>query len=187
MTALLVAAAIVRRGDHVLVAERPLSSASYPGHWEFPGGKLEPGESVAEAAVRELAEELGVVVRASALHSCGVFAAPGRTIVLSAVEAELDDGEEPAPLLGQRLAWTRPEDLAHLRMPPADAPILAALLGDAAGEPPSRSWADSRAGLWRCRTGPSYLELDTSSPPAGYRLDDLGGALLLRRRDAGLR
>jgi len=61
-----VAAAILHRGDgKVLLAQR-LPGTPYPGYWEFPGGKLEPGESARDALLRELEEELGIVVTRAA-------------------------------------------------------------------------------------------------------------------------
>ncbi|MBB4212068.1 8-oxo-dGTP diphosphatase [Rhodothalassium salexigens DSM 2132] len=124
---LVAAAALVDADGRVLIAERPQGKAM-AGLWEFPGGKVEPGEIPEAALARELAEELGIEV------------APACFTPLSFASHSYDDFHLLMPLyLAYRwegavralhhadLAWARPRDLARYPMPPADAPLLAAL------------------------------------------------------------
>ena len=109
-----VVAAVIRRGGKVLLASRPADKP--PAGWEFPGGKLEPGESVGEALVRELAEELAVRVVPGKL----LAVVPAGRVVLNFVSAELPEGEEPRPCERQECFWVEvtPEPPAELL--PAD-------------------------------------------------------------------
>lgn len=95
-----VAAAVIRRGNRVLLASRP--SDKPPVGWEFPGGKVEPGETPDRAVVRELAEELGVHVRPG---GCLASLRNGR-ILLHFIAAELPENEVPFPREGQECFWT---------------------------------------------------------------------------------
>ncbi|MEU3016231.1 MULTISPECIES: (deoxy)nucleoside triphosphate pyrophosphohydrolase [unclassified Nocardiopsis] len=128
-TLIVVGAAIIRDG-RVLAAQRA-EPASLRGLWEFPGGKVEPGETPGRALVRECREELGVTVRAGAQIGSDVpFPAPsaGRTrpAVLRLLRAELLDGE-PRALEHAEVRWVAAEGLAELDWMPADIPFLAAL------------------------------------------------------------
>ena len=96
-----VVAAVIRRGDMVLLASRPAEKP--PAGWEFPGGKVEAGETLADAVIRELAEELGVRVLPG---ECLGSSANGR-IVLNFVAAELPEGEVPTPREGQECFWVK--------------------------------------------------------------------------------
>jgi mutator protein MutT len=101
------------------------------GLWEFPGGKVEPGESEPEALARELREELAVECRIGACLGLGtapLSAASGlqehlRTIHLSVYLAELVDGE-PMPIEHDQLRWLGPEELESVTWAPADIPLL---------------------------------------------------------------
>ncbi len=121
----MVACAILVDADgRVLVAERP-KGREMAGLWEFPGGKVEPGESPEAALVRELAEELGIATATSCLAPCG-FAShpyPAFHLLLLAFAIRKWQGR-PAPREGQRLRWLRLNDLFGLAMPPADRPLL---------------------------------------------------------------
>ena len=105
-----VAAAVIRRGGKVLLASRPADKP--PAGWEFPGGKLEPGESVAEALVRELAEELDIRVVPGDL----LAVVPAGKVVLNFMAAELPEGGEPRPCEHQQCFWidVTPEPPAEL-------------------------------------------------------------------------
>ena len=94
-----VVAAVIRRGDKVLLASRPADKP--PAGWEFPGGKVEPGETLGAAVIRELAEELGVRVMPGA--ELGTL----RTdrIVLHFISAEMPDSEKPVPREHQQFFW----------------------------------------------------------------------------------
>ncbi len=118
------AVALIGPDGRVLLAQRP-EGKSLAGLWEFPGGKVEVGESPESALIRELREELGIETKASCL-------AP-----LTFASHSYDDFHLLMPLFacrrwegiatgceGQRLAWVRPEKLRDYPMPPADLPLI---------------------------------------------------------------
>ena len=125
---LVVAAALVDADGRVLVAQRP-EDKQRAGLWEFPGGKVDPGERPEAALIRELREELSIEVREPCL-------AP-----LTFASHAYDDFHLLMPLYicrrwegfvvsreGQALKWLRPGALRDLPMPPADAPLIPALI-----------------------------------------------------------
>jgi 8-oxo-dGTP diphosphatase len=118
-----VAAALTQPDGRVLMQQRPVGKA-HAGLWEFPGGKVEPGEAPAAALARELAEELGIVVDAADAVPLA-FAADVR-IVLLLYRVTRWTGE-PRAIEGDALVWDVPERLAQLAMPPLDVPLVAAL------------------------------------------------------------
>ena len=122
MAALHVVAAVLRdaRG-RVLLARRP-SGKPHAGLWEFPGGKLEPGEDALAALSRELDEELGIEV----LAARPLLAIPHGDIVLDVWEVPAFDGV-PRACEAQALAWIDPARIDPSTMPPADRPALTAL------------------------------------------------------------
>jgi 8-oxo-dGTP diphosphatase len=122
---LMVACAVLVDPDgRVLVADRP-AGRDMAGLWEFPGGKLEPGEPPEAALVRELREELGIETSTSCLAPCGfashAYAAVHLLLLAFAIRQW---SGVPAPREGQRLQWVRVNDLFRLAMPPADRPLL---------------------------------------------------------------
>ena len=125
---LVVAAALVDADGRILVSQRP-PGRSLAGLWEFPGGKLEPGERPEQALVRELAEELGLVVGEACLTplSFASHAYPAMHLLMPLFLCRrwkgIAQGRE-----GQALRWLRPRDLAGLPMPPADAPLIPTLI-----------------------------------------------------------
>jgi 8-oxo-dGTP diphosphatase len=120
---IVVGAAIVVDG-RLLGCERA-EPPEVAGRWEFPGGKVEPGETEEEALVRECAEELGVRVRVGERIGGDIPLAHGRA-VLRVWFAELLDGE-PYPLEHASLRWLGPDELNDVPWLPADAPIVAEL------------------------------------------------------------
>lgn len=120
------AVALIEEG-RVLLAERP-AGKSLAGLWEFPGGKLEPGESPEAALVRELEEELGIHVREDALEPLA-FASHGYDSfhLLMPLYACRSWSGEPIPREGQRFAWASAQEIDKYPMPPADIPLLPAL------------------------------------------------------------
>lgn len=123
-----VAVALCGADGLVLMARRPLDK-QHGGLWEFPGGKVEEGESPKDAAVREMAEELGVVLAPDALEPVG-FAegqAGGRIYLLLLYRCAVWQGA-PQRLEAEELGWFMPEAIPGLDMPPLDYPLARALL-----------------------------------------------------------
>jgi 8-oxo-dGTP diphosphatase len=119
---IIVAAAVITRADGAVLIARRRPERSHGGLWEFPGGKLEPGESAADCLVRELAEELGLLVEVGGYLATG-YDGPielrGYRARIVAGELRLSDHDA--------LAWALPVELVRYPMPPADLPIAAAL------------------------------------------------------------
>jgi len=126
MTAVVVAAAVIRRGDSFLVTRRQ-PGVHLAGCWEFPGGKCEPGETLAGCLIRELGEELGVGARIADEIFSTAHDYPDRRVELHFLRCELEG--EPTPLLGQEMRWVARADLATLEFPPADAELIRMLTG----------------------------------------------------------
>ena len=124
-TLLVVAAALYHRDGRILIAERP-AGKHMAGRWEFPGGKVAPGESEQDALTRELEEELGVEVTASRPLMRLKHSYDDRDVELSLWIVEGFRGE-PQGLDGQRLKWVRPEQLAEEDILEADLPFVEAL------------------------------------------------------------
>lgn len=121
-----VVCAVIRREDGRILIARRLPSQPLGGLWEFPGGKLEAGESEASGLARELEEELGIRPR-RAVHWMDVRHANDEgELVLHVWRVSAWEGE-PQGRLGQPLAWLAPQELAGRAMPDANAPIVRAL------------------------------------------------------------
>lgn len=125
---LVVAVALVDGDGRVLVAERP-PGKQLAGLWEFPGGKLEPGERPEETLIRELAEELGIRVEEACLAPLTFASYPYEDfhLLMPLYVCRRWEGT-PRSLEGQALRWVRPRDLRDLAMPPADAPLIPFLI-----------------------------------------------------------
>jgi 8-oxo-dGTP diphosphatase len=121
---LVVAAALVDGAGRVLVAQRP-QGKSLAGLWEYPGGKVEAGETPEAALVRELAEELAISVDEAALQPIGFVshAYPAFHLLMLLYGCRQWQGV-PRGDQGQPLQWVAAADLAQLAMPPADLPLL---------------------------------------------------------------
>ncbi|MEH6632586.1 MAG: 8-oxo-dGTP diphosphatase MutT [Halopseudomonas aestusnigri] len=124
---LVAAAALIDSDGRVLLAQRP-EGKSMAGLWEFPGGKVEPGETPEQALVRELKEELGIDTRSSCLapiafasHSYDDF-----HLLMPLFACRIWEGNVTA-LERQKFAWVRPVRLRDYDMPPADEPLVALL------------------------------------------------------------
>ena len=121
----LVAACVLLDGDgRILIAKRP-EGRSLAGLWEFPGGKVEPGESPEHAVIRELAEELGIDIAAAVLapltfasHAYDDFHLLMPLYICRRWEGDVIARE------GQKLAWVRANRLRDYPMPPADIPLI---------------------------------------------------------------
>lgn len=125
---LVVAAALVDPDGRVLVSRRP-EGKSLAGLWEFPGGKVEPGEGPETALIRELAEELGIEVEATCLAplTFASHAYPDMHLLMPLFVCRRWQGFVQ-PREGQALRWLRAADLRGLEMPPADAPLIPPLV-----------------------------------------------------------
>lgn len=120
-----VAAAVIRAVDgRVLIAKRPLDKHQ-GGLWEFPGGKVEAGESVEAALARELAEELGITVTAAQPLIQVRHDYPDKQVLLDVWQVLAFSGE-PHGAEGQPLAWVEPAQLPGYSFPAANRPIVAA-------------------------------------------------------------
>lgn len=126
---LVAACALIDADGRVLLAERPAGKAM-AGSWEFPGGKVETGEVPEDALIRELGEELGITVREACLAPL-TFAShryPEFHLLMPLYVCRRWEGIA-TPREGQRLAWVRPNRLRDYPMPPADAPLVAHVMG----------------------------------------------------------
>ena len=121
---LVVAVALVDVDGRVLVSERP-AGKQLAGLWEFPGGKIEPGERPEETLIRELAEELGIQVEEPCLAplTFASHAYPDFHLLMPLYVCRRWSGT-PRSMEGQALKWVRPKALRDLAMPPADAPLI---------------------------------------------------------------
>jgi len=121
---LVVAAALVDPDGRVLMAQRP-EGKSMAGLWEFPGGKIENGERPEDALIRELREELGIVVKEACLapftfasHTYGAF-----HLLMPLYICRRWEGT-PEPRHHATLKWVRPKDMKDYPMPAADLPLI---------------------------------------------------------------
>ena len=124
-----VVCAVIERNGHVLVAQRPPHKL-LPLKWEFPGGKVEPGEPPATAIVREIREELGCEVRIT--RALPPFIHDYKTVVIEMIPCVCDlapDSAEPHPHEHVALAWVPPTELHRYDLAAADWPVVTALSG----------------------------------------------------------
>jgi len=126
-----VAAVISDEEGRVLLARRP-EGTHMAGLWEFPGGKVETGESYSEALVRELDEELGISVEICRPLTFAVHTEPDLEILLLFFSGAIATGV-PTPREGQELRWIRPDELRAYPMPPADDEVVSLLVNRTEG------------------------------------------------------
>ena len=126
-TLFVVAAALIDGDGRVLVQQRP-PGKPMAGLWEFPGGKVEPGEAPEAALVRELTEELGIAVESACLAPATFASEPlgGRHLILLLYALRKWSGV-PQAHHASALKWVRPLELHGLEMPPADKPLIGLL------------------------------------------------------------
>ncbi len=123
MERLRVVAAVVRRGDALLVTRRP-DRPGRPGQWEFPGGKVEPGEAEPEALRRELREELGCEAEVGALLLRHAHRYPDLEVELAFYRCTLPPSAEPRPIGVAEIAWAPEGTLASYDFLEADRAVL---------------------------------------------------------------
>ena len=121
MTTIVVTAAVIDRDGRFLVTRRQ-QGVHLEGYWEFPGGKCDPGETIATCVSRELLEELDVDIDVGEEVFTTSHAYPDRTVELHFVECQLRG--DPRPQVGQELRWAARDDLSLLPFPPADAELI---------------------------------------------------------------
>lgn len=125
---LVVACALIDADGRVLITQRP-DGKSMAGLWEFPGGKVEMGETPEVAMIRELDEELGIVTQTDCLAPL-TFASHAYDhfhLMMPLYVCRRFQGL-PRSREGQALKWVRPRDLRDFPMPPADAPLIPFLI-----------------------------------------------------------
>ena len=121
---LVAACALIDPDGRVLIAQRP-AAKQMGGLWEFPGGKMEPGERPEETLIRELSEELGITVKEACLapfsfasHSYADF-----HLLMPLYVCRRWEGT-PEPREHSQIKWVRPKELTDYPMPPADVPLV---------------------------------------------------------------
>jgi 8-oxo-dGTP diphosphatase len=127
-TVLVAACALVDADGRVLLAQRP-PGKPMQGLWEFPGGKVEAGERPEDTLIRELKEELGIVVSEQCLAplTFASHAYPDFHLLMPLYVCRRWEGTVQ-PLEAQQLAWVKPTRLRDYSMPPADEPLVAHLM-----------------------------------------------------------
>lgn len=121
-----VAVALIDPAGQVLMQQRR-RGADHGGLWEFPGGKVEPGETLESALCREIAEELGIMLDPAALVPLSFATSPEQPHVILLYTCRAWHGT-PACLEGEVIAWYPPAALSTLAMPPLDVPLARALV-----------------------------------------------------------
>lgn len=126
MITLVVTAAVIERDGRYLVTRRQ-KGVHLEGHWEFPGGKCEPGESLEACMAREIREELAVEASVGAEILRTVHEYPGRRVELHFLTCSI--AGVPVPQQGQDMRWVSRNDLSALQFPPADDELIRLLVG----------------------------------------------------------
>jgi 8-oxo-dGTP diphosphatase len=126
MLPLIVTAAIIRDGDAILITRRPPESR-HGGMWEFPGGKLDAGESPQECLSREILEELGLEVAVESIFEIAYHRYEWGPVLILAFECRVLNGEIRHIGISDH-RWVSPEEMRLYDILPADRPIIAKLL-----------------------------------------------------------
>jgi 8-oxo-dGTP diphosphatase len=124
MKTVVVSAAVIERQDCFLVTRRQ-KGVHLEGHWEFPGGKCDAGESLAACLSRELREELAVAARVGEEILSTTHDYDDRRVEMHFLRCVLEG--EPAPQQGQEMRWMPRQDLRNVTFPPADEMLIAIL------------------------------------------------------------
>jgi 8-oxo-dGTP diphosphatase len=116
---------LMKQDDRWLIARRP-SGTSWGGFWEFPGGKVRPGEEERAALQREMEEELGIRVAVGLKRMVVEYAYPDRTVRLHCFDCRWVGGVL-RPCMNQTIRWVAPEELDSFQFLPADRALIRAL------------------------------------------------------------
>ena len=120
-----VVAAIIRQNGRILITQRP-DNVHLARLWEFPGGKVETGESLEVALQREILEEIGIKIRIEGEFFTTDYDYPAKSVRLYFFNCTVLEGEVH-PLDVADLRWVKPEDLDQFPFPPADTELIAKL------------------------------------------------------------
>lgn len=123
-----VTAAIIINKGRVLIAQRD-DKQKLAGKWEFPGGKIEPGETAEECLKREIKEELGIKIEVDKFFAESIYHYVTGTIKLIAYEARWVEGEYKLAAHSQ-IKWVKPDELGNYDFSPADLPFIEKLKQD---------------------------------------------------------
>jgi len=123
-----VAAAVIVKDEKVLIAKRPLDKHK-GGYWEFPGGKIEPGESPQKALYREILEELAIEIKSPTPFKKLQFDYPEKSVELDFYLIECFSGQ-PKGMEGQEVRWVEKSALEDFQFPEANLPVLELLKSD---------------------------------------------------------
>jgi len=133
----IVVAALVCDDDGRILITRRRPDQPLPDQWEFPGGKIEPGESPQRALARELVEEIGVRVAVGTVWDVLHHQYPSYEVLMLVFPCRLRAGEEPRALQVADLAWVRPSELDRFDILPADRPLIERLVREGAPRLPA--------------------------------------------------
>ncbi len=125
-----IAIAVVQRGGEFLIGQRP-NGAALAGYWEFPGGKIDPGETAEEAAYRECLEETGLEVCVSGRYPTVDYSYPHGLVRLHFFACTSVAERRPLP---KRFRWVAAAELGAYQFPPANAALLERLCSQPAGD-----------------------------------------------------
>lgn len=128
-----VVAGLIREGDRILICQRPAGKARGL-LWEFPGGKVEAGESKEAALIRECREELGVTLEVGKVYAELTYEYPDVTVRLTLFEARIAEGV-PRRIEHADVKWIKPEEITEYPFCPADKEICGKISKSVVGRP----------------------------------------------------